>query len=156
VTLKITWLHLIWARMSGVVIWYEHECPGWSFDVSTNVRGGLLMWARMSGPVKNRVGTNVRGNECPGFIKNSTEIPVVTSYSVSFWVIFHIIWKNKIILNMKEPLFMFQLIIAVDVSEHRSGDFKSSWWVFFLPNSHWIYSPAFYSLISPGGTFIWH
>jgi len=35
-------------------------------------------------------------------------------------VIFHIIWKNKIILNMEEPLFMFQLIIAVDVSEHRS------------------------------------
>ena len=48
--------NLIWARMSGVVIWCEHECPG-----------GHLMWARMSGPVKNRVGTNVRGNECPGF-----------------------------------------------------------------------------------------
>jgi len=29
----------------------------------------------MSGPVKNRVGTNVRGNECPGFIlyKSSLE-----------------------------------------------------------------------------------
>ena len=25
----------------------------------------------MSGPVKNRVGTNVRGNECPGFELNS-------------------------------------------------------------------------------------
>jgi len=57
--------NLIWAQMSGVVIWCEHECPGWSFNVSTNVRGGRLMWARMSGPVKNRVGTNVRGNECP-------------------------------------------------------------------------------------------
>jgi len=56
-----------WARMSGVVIWCEHECPGLSFDVSTNVRDGHLMWARMSGPVKNRMGTNVRGNECPGF-----------------------------------------------------------------------------------------
>ena len=39
--------------------------PGWSFDVSTNVRGGHLVWARMFDPVKNRVGTNVRGNECP-------------------------------------------------------------------------------------------
>ena len=43
--------NLIWARMSGVVIWCEHECPGWSFDVSKNVRGGHLMWARMSGVV---------------------------------------------------------------------------------------------------------
>jgi len=25
----------------------------------------------MSGPVKNRVGTNVRGNECPGFNKGN-------------------------------------------------------------------------------------
>jgi len=33
--------------------------------VATNVRGGHLMWPRMSGPVKNRVGTNVRGNEYP-------------------------------------------------------------------------------------------
>ena len=51
--------NLIWARMSGVVIWCEHECPGghlmwarmsgWSFDVSTNVR-----------PCQNS-----RGNECP-------------------------------------------------------------------------------------------
>ena len=46
--------NLMWARMSEVVIWCEHECPG-----------GHLMWARMSGPVKNRMGTNVRGNECP-------------------------------------------------------------------------------------------
>jgi len=43
--------NLIWARMSGVVIWCEHEYPGWSFDVSTNVRGGHLMWARMFGVV---------------------------------------------------------------------------------------------------------
>jgi len=57
-------------------IWYEHECPGWSFDVSTNVRGGHSMWARMSGVViwcehecpalskiaweRMSVGTNVR------------------------------------------------------------------------------------------------
>ena len=47
--------HLIWARMSGVVIWCEHECPGWSFDVSTNVRpcqksrGNECPWERMSG-----------------------------------------------------------------------------------------------------------
>ena len=63
-------------RMSGLVIWYEHECPGWSFDVSTNVRGGHSMWARMSGVViwcehecpalskiaweRMSVGTNVR------------------------------------------------------------------------------------------------
>jgi len=68
--------NLIWARMSGVVIWCEHECPGLSFDVSTNVRGGHLMWARMSGVViwcehecpalsklaweRMSVGTNVR------------------------------------------------------------------------------------------------
>jgi len=67
---------LMWARMSGVVIWCEHECPGWSFDVSTNVRGGHLLWARMSGVViwwehecpalskiaweRMSVGTNVR------------------------------------------------------------------------------------------------
>jgi len=57
-----------------VPIWYEHECPGWSFDVSMNVRGGHLMWARMSGPVKNRVGTNVRGNECPGFVEQSIKL----------------------------------------------------------------------------------
>jgi len=47
----------------GTLMWARMS--GWSFDVSTNVRGGHLMWARMSGPVKNRVGTNVRGNECP-------------------------------------------------------------------------------------------
>ena len=47
--------HLMWARMSGVVIWCEHECPGWSFDVSTNVRpcqkshGNECPWERMSG-----------------------------------------------------------------------------------------------------------
>jgi len=41
--------HLMWARMSGVVIGCEHECPGWSFDVSTNVR-----------PCQKS-----RGNECP-------------------------------------------------------------------------------------------
>jgi len=41
--------------MSGVVIWCEHECPGWSFDVSTNVRpcqksrGNECPWERMSG-----------------------------------------------------------------------------------------------------------
>ena len=46
--------NLIWARMSGVVIWCEHECPGWSFDVSTNVRpcqklcGNECPWERMS------------------------------------------------------------------------------------------------------------
>ena len=40
----------------------------------TNVRGGHLMWARMSGPVKNRVGTNVHGNECPGFGQNMLKI----------------------------------------------------------------------------------
>jgi len=44
-------MKLIWAQMSEVVIWYEHKCPGWSFDVSTNVWGGHLMWARMSGVV---------------------------------------------------------------------------------------------------------
>jgi len=44
--------------------------PGWSFDVSTNVRGGHLMWAWMSG-WSFGVSTNVRpcqkscGNECP-------------------------------------------------------------------------------------------
>jgi len=62
--------NLIWARMSGVVIWCEHECPGWSFDMSMNVRSGNLMWARMSGvviwcehecPALSK--TNV--NECP-------------------------------------------------------------------------------------------
>jgi len=55
---------VVWTNVR-VVIWCEYECPGWSFDVSMNVRGGHLMWARMSGPVKNRVGTNVRRNECP-------------------------------------------------------------------------------------------
>ena len=68
--------NLMWARLSGVVIWCEHECPGWSFDVATNVRGGHLMWPRMSGVViwcehecpalskiaweRMSVGTNVR------------------------------------------------------------------------------------------------
>jgi len=36
--------HLMWARMSGVVIWCEHECPALS----------KIAWERMS------VGTNVR------------------------------------------------------------------------------------------------
>jgi len=46
--------NLMWARMSGVVIWCEHECPGWSFDVCTNVRpcqksrGNECPWERMS------------------------------------------------------------------------------------------------------------
>jgi len=30
--------HDYWERTSGVVIWYVHECPGWSFDMCTNVR----------------------------------------------------------------------------------------------------------------------
>ena len=32
----------------------------------------------MSGPVKNRVGTNVRGNECPGF----------TNITLKYWAYF--------------------------------------------------------------------
>jgi len=46
--------NLMWARMSGVVIRCEHECPVWSFDVSTNVRpcqksrGNECPWERMS------------------------------------------------------------------------------------------------------------
>jgi len=54
-------------RMSGLVIWYEHECPGWSFDVSTNVRGGHSMWARMSGVVI------WCEHECPALSKNASE-----------------------------------------------------------------------------------
>jgi len=56
--------------MSGVVIWYEHECPGWSFDVSTNVR--VVIWCEHECPGWSfDVSTNVRpcqksrGNECP-------------------------------------------------------------------------------------------
>ena len=84
--------NLIWARMSGVVIWCEHECPGWSFDVSTNARGGHFMWARMSGPVKNRVGTNVRGNECPYTINTVKNI-----FPISFrtWTVLHYFSKKS-------------------------------------------------------------
>jgi len=88
--------NLIWARMSGVVIWCEHECPGWSFDVSTNVRGGHLMRARMSGVViwcehecpgwSFYVSTNVRpcqksrGNECP-WERMSVHLLYIPSYN---------------------------------------------------------------------------
>jgi len=48
--------NLIWARMSGVVIWCEHECPG-----------SHLMWARMSGVVI------WCENECPALSKTAWE-----------------------------------------------------------------------------------
>ena len=57
--------NLMWARMSGVVIWCEHECPGWSFDVSTNVRpcqkshGNECPWERMSGIQFNRIHVSI-------------------------------------------------------------------------------------------------
>ena len=34
----------------------------------------------MSGPVKNRVGTNVRGNECPGFMLIDLICPGLVCY----------------------------------------------------------------------------
>ena len=50
--------NLIWAQITSVIIWCEHECPGWSFDVSTNV------W-----PCQKS-----RGNECPYTeLKSSTK-----------------------------------------------------------------------------------
>ena len=110
--------NLIWARMSGVVIWCEHECPGWSFNVSTNVRGGHLMWARMSGPVKNRVGTNVRGNECPYTLvdlyfndDNWTSILLQTGYiDTCFYelhvVVVHVLCIDFFAITIRNKLFM--------------------------------------------------
>jgi len=114
--------NLIWALRSVVVIWCEHECPGWSFDVSTNVRGGHLMWARMSGMViwcehecpalskiaweRMSVGTNVR---------TPSLLPCRATYvcrSVAIWyypLLRHFLWlyevKNSCFCRTKKSNF---------------------------------------------------
>ena len=45
----------MWTNVRGNNL-FGNERPGWYFDMCTNVR-----------PCKNRVWTNIRVNECPGF-----------------------------------------------------------------------------------------
>jgi len=76
--------NLIWARMSGVIIWCKHKCPGWSFDVSTNVR-----------PCQKS-----RGNEClwedvrtPGNTVRRVDLVIFSRFSFNIFFIIRPIQK---------------------------------------------------------------
>jgi len=121
-------MKLIWARMSGVVIWYEHECPGWSFDVSTNVRGGHLMWARMSGWSFD-VSTNVRGviwceHECPALSKIAWErMSVGTNVRDSFRLlgVLYILYIFMCVLQMLHSFKTRQVDLTQDARKKHNN-----------------------------------
>ena len=114
--------------------WNEHECPGWSFDMSTNVRGGHLMWARMSGVViwcehecpgwSFDVSTNVRpcqksrGNECPwermSGIRASLKSLLSKDAILKLWFI------NRININV---ILKHMIIVSCFISGHLRQKF---------------------------------